>query len=76
MIPTLLIVGVVAGVLSSPRLRVLIPVLVAATGLWVLVVGSSDVLTVLGLAVANLAVGAAAGWGLSLAFAKWRSIGG
>jgi uncharacterized DUF497 family protein len=47
-IPTLLIVGAVAGMFSFPRLQMLIPLLVVAAGLWVVFIGSSDILAVPG----------------------------
>ncbi len=66
MIPTLILAGLLAGVFVQ-RISVLVMVLVVASGLWLIVVAPadvSDIFGVLGMAVANLAVGAAVGWGV------------
>ncbi len=77
MIPTFLVVGLIAGAFAFPRIRQLVLGIVAASVLvtvgftiWGDVSDVAGALGTLGLTFANLAIGAAVGWGISPAFRR------
>jgi hypothetical protein len=73
LIPTLMIIGAIAGGFTFPRTRLLIWEIVVATVLWMIiaVIGEgannlSETLWSLGLGIGNLGIGAAVGWSFAL----------
>ena len=76
MVPTLLAIGLVAGVVCYRKPRILAAVLVVAAVLWTVVVTTGEanagIVGAFLVGAANLIVGAAIGYGVGFAFSKGR----